>query len=322
VKVVYLLQNRGIEHRTPAGWQHAVISAGPDGSYSEADLREVEDADFLVVGLEPVDERLLGAAKQLRLVQRIGRGHSNIDLEAAARRGIPVAGMPDFNAATVAEHAMMLMLALLRRIFESTLLMKAGRWPVRDVVTQGVFDLTGRTVGVVGLGAIGHAVATRLQAFDTRVLYTDPGVEGADDFEAAPLDRLLSEADIVTLHVPLNAETRGMIGREQLGWMKPAALLVNTARGALVDELALAEALQAGRIAGAGLDVFADEPLDAAHPLRRCRNVLLTPHTAGQTREAMERMVAMMIENLERVSAGEPALHQIFAPAGVERVSK
>jgi phosphoglycerate dehydrogenase-like enzyme len=321
VKVVYLLKNRGVEHRTPAGWQHAVISAGPHGSYSEADLREVADADFLVVGLEPVDERLLAAAKQLRLVQRIGRGHSNIDLEAAARLGIPVAGMPDFNAATVAEHAVMLMLALLRRVFESTLLMKAGRWPVRDVVTQGVFDLTGRTVGVVGLGAIGHAVATRLQAFDTRVIYTDPGVERAD-FEAAPLERLLHEADVVTLHVPLTAETRGMIGREQLGWMKPTALLVNTARGALVDELALAEALQAARLAGAGLDVFADEPLDAAYPLRRCRNVLLTPHTAGQTREAMERMVAMMIENLERVSAGQPPLHAIGASAGVERVSR
>ena len=315
MKVVYLLQNPGIEHRTPAGWRHAVICAGPDDSYSKADLREVEDADFLVVGLEPVDERLLGAAKQLRLVQRLGRGYSNIDLDAAARRGIPVAGMPDFNAATVAEHTLMLTLALLRRVFESTLLMKAGHWPVRDVVGQGVFDLTGKTVGVVGLGAIGHAVATRISAFDARVLYTDPAIDGIVEFESAPLERLLREADVLTLHVPLTAETRGMIGGEQLGSMKTTALLINTARGALVDDLALAEAIEAGRIAGAGLDVFADEPLGPGHPLRRCRNVLLTPHTAGQTREAMERMVSMMIENLERAAAGEPPLHPIQAPA-------
>jgi len=315
VKVVYLLQNRGVEHRTPAGWSHAVISAGPDGSYSEEDLREVRDADFLVVGLQPVDEQLLVAAKQLKLVQRLGRGYSNIDLEAAARRGIPVAGMPDFNAASVAEHTLMLMLALLRRIFESTLLTKAGRWPVVEVVNQGIFDLGGRTVGVIGLGAIGRAVSTRLRAFDARVLYTDPGIEYAEGLEAAPLERLLRESDVVSLHVPLTAENRGMIGREQLGWMKSTALLVNTARGALVDEMALAEALHAKRIAGAGLDVFTDEPLPTGHPLRRCPNLLLTPHTAGQTREAMERMVSMMIENLERVAAGEPPLHQIRVAA-------
>jgi phosphoglycerate dehydrogenase-like enzyme len=248
---------------------------------------------------------VFAAAKRLKLVQRLGRGHSNVDLEAAARRGVPVAAMPDFNAGTVAEHAVMLMLALLRGVFDSTLLMKAGRWPVREVVSQGVFDLAGRTVGVVGLGAIGQAVATRLLAFDTRVLYTDAVVEGADDYETVPLERLLREADVVTLHVPLTAEARGMIGRQELGWMKPTALLVNTARGALLDEMALAEALQQGRIAGAGLDVFADEPLDPGHPLRRCPNVLLTPHTAGQTREAMERMVAMMLANIERVVRGE-----------------
>ena len=315
MKVVYLLQNRGIERRTPAGWSHAVISAGPDGAYSEEDLREIGDADFLVVGLEPVDERVLAAAQRVKLVQRLGRGHSNIDLEAAERLGIPVAGMPDFNAASVAEHALMLMLALLRGVFESTLLIKAGRWPVREVVNHGVFDLAGRTVGVIGLGAIGRAVATRLLAFDARVLYTDPAVEGGEDLEAMPLEPLLRESDVVTLHVPLTPETRGMIGSRELGWMKRTALLVNTARGALVDEAALAEALQEGRIAGAGLDVFADEPLDREHPLRRCPNVLLTPHTAGQTREAMERMVAMMLENLERVAAGEPALYPV-SPEG------
>jgi phosphoglycerate dehydrogenase-like enzyme len=305
MKVVYLLRHPGITSRTPEGWQSAVI-ASSSGAYAEEDLAEVEDADVFVVGLEPVDDRLLARAPRLRLIQRLGRGYCNIDLEAASRRGIPVCGMPDFNAGTVAEHTLMLILALLRRVFESTLLMKAGRWPVTDVIGNGVFDLAGKTVGIVGYGAIGGAVAERVLAFDADVCIHDPRPDAIPtELDALPLDDLLRRSDIVTLHVPLTAGSRGMIGRRELGLMKPAALFVNTARGALVDEVALAEALASGAIAGAGIDVFAEEPLDPAHPLRRCPNLLLTPHTAGQTREAMERMVGMMLDNLGRFERGE-----------------
>ncbi len=268
MKIVYLLKNQGIASRTPEGWESAVISA-VDGRYTEGDLSEVETADFLAVGLEPVADEVLDRAPRLKLIQRLGRGHNNIDVDAASRRGVPVCNMPDFNADTVAEHTIMLVLALLRRVFESTLLMKAGRWPVPEVVGSGIFDLRGKIVGLVGLGAIGRAVAARLKAFDAHVLYYDLR-DGADidlDLEAASLDRLLRDSDIVSLHM-----------------------------------------LQRGAIAGAGLDVFSDEPLDPSHPLRRCRNALLTPHTAGQTREAMERMVAMMLENMQRVCRGEEPL--------------
>ena len=310
MKVVYLLKNPGIASRTPEGWESAVISAGVGGRYTEDDLSEVEDADFLAVGIEPVADEVLDRAPRLKLIQRLGRGHNNIDVDAASRRGVPVCTMPDFNADTVAEHTIMLVLALLRRVFESTLLMKAGRWPVREVVGSGIFDLQGKIVGLVGLGAIGRAVAARLKAFDAHVLYYDLR-DGADidlELEAASLERLLRDSDIVSLHIPLTAETQGLIGRQQLATMKESALLINTARGALVDEVALADALQRGAIAGAGLDVFSDEPLDPSHPLRRCRNALLTPHTAGQTREAMERMVAMMLENMQRVCRGDEPL--------------
>jgi D-3-phosphoglycerate dehydrogenase len=305
VKVVYLVRHPGIASRTPPGWRSAVVAAEEDGGYAEETLREVEDADVLVVGLEPVDDALLERTSRLKLVQRLGRGYENIDIDAAARRGVPVCGMPDFNAAAVAEHAVMLMLALLRRVFESTLLMKAGRWPITDVVTAGVFELAGKTVGIVGFGAIGQAVADRLRPFEANMLYWDRRRIAHDFGVQVELDDLLRGADVVTLHLPLTPETRGLIGREELARMKRTALLINTARGALVDERALAAALQRQELAGAGLDVFAEEPPGRSHVLRRCPNVLLTPHTGGQVREAMERMVAVMLENLDRVSRAE-----------------
>jgi phosphoglycerate dehydrogenase-like enzyme len=308
LKIVYLLQNHGIEHSTPAGWDSAVITADPAGGYSEEDLREVEGADVLVVGLEPVDESMLDRARELKLIQRLGRGYNNIDLEAAARRGIPVCGMPDFNAAAVAEHALMLMLALLRRVFDATLVMKAGRWPIMDIVGRGNFELRGKRVGIVGLGAIGRAVADRVRAFEAEVCYYDRVVGAQPELEAVGLERLLQESDIVTLHIPLTPETSGLIGRQELALMKPRSLLINTARGALVDEEALAAALREGTIAGAGIDVFVQEPLPASHPLRSCPNILLTPHTGGQTREAMARMVSLMLENIERLSRGDELL--------------
>ena len=316
MKVVYLVSNPGIVSRTPAGWSSAVLTAGPDGRWPDEDLRQLEDADFLVVGLEPVGEEIFRRTGRLKLVQRLGRGYENVDLEAAARHGIPVCTMPDFNAAAVAEHAFMLMLALAKRLFESTLLMKAGRWPAREVVGRGVYDVAGKTLGIVGLGAIGREVAGRARAFAMPVVYYDtrapsPEVADALEVEEASLEGLLAESDIVTLHLPLLPETRRIIGRRELARMKKTALLINTARGALVDEEALAEALEQGTIAGAGLDVFSREPWEGPHPLRQCPNVILTPHLAGQTREAMERMVAVMLENLDRVADGREPLYRL-----------
>jgi phosphoglycerate dehydrogenase-like enzyme len=328
VKIVYLLRNPGIASRTPAGWESAVIAARPDGSYSEEDLREVVDADVLVVGLEPVGDAIFATAKRLKLVQRLGVGHCNIDLAAASRHGVPVCNLPDFNAATVAEHTIMLILALLRRVCDSTLLMKAGRWPVPSVVGGGIYDLQGKILGIIGLGAIGQAVARRAKAFDVKILYYDtvrqPAPEGLEYATLVELDELLRESDVVTIHVPLTPRTRGLLGRAELARMKRTAILVNTARGSVVDEAALAHALKRGEIAGAGLDVFSHEPLEPQNPLRRCPNVLLTPHTAGQTREAMERMAAMMLENMERVLRNQEPRYRVTPtpPDPLEDVSE
>ena len=319
MKITYLLRNLGIASVTPEGWKSTVISAQPDGSYAEEDLREVADADFLVVGLEPVTEALFAHAKQLKLVQRLGVGYDNIDLEAATRYRVPVCNMPDFNAATVAEHTIMLILALLRRVFDSTLLMKGGRWPLSTIVAQGIFDLQGKRLGTIGLGEIGQAVAKRAKPFEVKICYYDrhrlpTAVEEELGASFVSLDDLLRQSDIVTIHLPLTPETRRLIGRAELRKMKKTAILINTARGAIFDEEALAEALEQGIIAGAGLDVFAEEPLDPRHPLRRCPNVLLTPHTAGQTREAMERMVGMMLDNIQRVVRGEEPRYRVNPP--------
>jgi phosphoglycerate dehydrogenase-like enzyme len=316
MKITYLMQNPGIERLTPEGWEAVLISAQPDGTYTEDDMREVVDADFIVVGLEPVPESVFERAKKLKLVQRLGVGYENIDLEAASQYNVPVCYMPDFNAATVAEHTFSLILALLRRVFESTLLMKATQWPILTIAAKGIFELQGKTLGLVGLGAIGQEVAKRARPFEVELCYYDQhrlhaSEEAALGISYVSLDRLLETSDIVSLHLPLTPETRHMIGKEELRRMKRTALLINTARGAIVDEEALAETLEEGVIAGAGLDVFAEEPLDPRHPLRRCQNVLLTPHSAGQTREAMERMVQMMLDNIQRVARGEEPLYRV-----------
>jgi phosphoglycerate dehydrogenase-like enzyme len=312
VKVVYILRNPGVAGRTPPGWESAVIEARSDAAYEPEELRELQDADALVVGLEPVGEALLSHGPGLKLIQRLGVGFCNVDLEAAASRSIPVCNMPDFNAATVAEHTIMLMLALLRRVFDSTLAMKAGHWPLTTVVQHGVFDLQGRRVGILGLGAIGRAVASRLAPFGVELVYHDRrGVTASDEAKYVELEALLRTSDVVTIHLPLTTETRRLIGRAELGLMKRSAILINTARGAVVEEDALAEAVRDGRLAGAGLDVFSDEPPAPGHPLQGCSNVLLSPHVAGQTREAMERMVVMMQENLERVASGEAPRYEV-----------
>jgi lactate dehydrogenase-like 2-hydroxyacid dehydrogenase len=177
------------------------------------------------------------------------------------------------------------------------------------MAAQGIYELLGKSVGIVGMGKIGFEVARRLAAFQCPLLYYDRRRVSPDDerelgLESVPLDDLLRGSDIVTLHLPLTPETRHLIGGRELGLMKKTALLINTARGAIIDEAALVEALLEGSIAGAGLDVYSDEPPAPRDPLRSCKNVVLTPHTAGQTREAMDRMVTCMLDNLDRVARG------------------
>jgi D-3-phosphoglycerate dehydrogenase len=295
----------------PAGFRLRVVTSKDRGEL----LRLMPEADFLLVATARVDDDLLRGAPRLRLVQHQGVGYDNIDVEACLRAAIPVALTPEGTTIGVAEHTLLLILALYRRLPVVEAAVRRGEWPVWSMRTRS-FELAGKTLGLIGLGRIGREVAKRARAFDTTILYHDPfrapvEVEAELGVVYAPLDDLLRQADIVSLHAPLTAETRRIIGERELRLMLPHAVLINTARGGLVDEAALIRALDEGWIAGAALDVFAQEPPDPNNPLLRSPNVILTPHIAAGTRDAYRTKMEAVFRNMQRVARGEAPLHQV-----------
>jgi D-3-phosphoglycerate dehydrogenase / 2-oxoglutarate reductase len=252
-------------------------------------VEELATADALLVrSAVQVDAQLLSNASQLRVIGRAGVGVDNIELEPATRKGIAVMNTPGANAVAVAEHTIGLMLSMARFIPRANQLTHAGKWEKK--LLQGT-ELRGKTLGIVGLGKIGLEVAKRAQAFGMELIAHDPFVAAAvakdNGIRLVSLDEVYAAADYVTLHVGLTAQTHGMINAESLKKMKPGVRLVNCARGELIDEGALARALEAGQVAAAGLDVFVEEPLKES-PLQKFESVILTPHIAGSTYEAQE----------------------------------
>jgi D-3-phosphoglycerate dehydrogenase / 2-oxoglutarate reductase len=249
--------------------------------------------EAVIVRATRIDEAFLSMAPELRIVARHGVGYDAVDVPALTARGIPLTVTPDANAVSVAEHAMMLLLAVARRVKDYDAATRALDWGPREALPT--FDLAGRTLLVVGFGRIGARTARLAAAFGMRVLVYDPYVpgntiKGAGFAPAKTLAAGLAEADAVTLHCPSNEETRGLVGKEFVVAMKRGSVLVNTARGTLVDEEALAAGLRSGQVAAAGLDVFREEPLKADMPLRDLPNVVMTPHSAAATAESVRRM--------------------------------
>ncbi len=282
------------------------------GEPEDSMIAKVGDADALILGAGgPLTRRVMEAAANLKIVARHGIGLDNVDLEAATDLGIPVTYCRHTGEeVSVAEHTVALILACARRLPEADRAVREGRW--HDRVRLVGLELRGKTLGVVGLGAIGREVARIMRnGFGMRVLAYDPyvpdevfrqlGVERVD------LDTLLGESDVVTVHVPLTRETRGLLSAERIRRLKPGAIVVNTSRGAVVDEAALCEALREGRVLYAGLDVFEREP-PAGSPLLELPNVVLTPHVAAFTREALHRMDMANAEDLVRFFRGERPL--------------
>ena len=248
----------------------------------------------------------------MRLIQKIGVGVNTIDLAAASARGIAVCNMPGTNSRAVAEMTLGLMLGCLRRLLELHRRTAAGKgWQLPDDLPEGLGEICGRTVGLIGYGAVPRVLAPTLATLGARILYTATAPKGDAIGEWRTLEPLLAESDIVSLHVPLTPETAGMIDAARLERMKRGAILINTARGGLVDEDAMCRALRDGHLAAAGLDVFAREPTPADTPVLQLENVVMTPHVAWQTRETLERSLAVAIENCRRLSAGEPLRHQV-----------
>jgi glyoxylate reductase len=251
---------------------------------------------------DPVDAGLIAAAPRLRAISNYAVGVDNVDLEAAGARGIQVGNTPDVLTDSTADLALALMLAAGRRLAEGDALVRRGDWRTWEPQLLLGRDLHGATVGIVGFGRIGKAVARRLEGFGCTVLHTSRR-------GGSPLGELLARSDFVTLHCPLTEETRGLIGAEALARMRPTALLVNTARGPIVDSDALLEALRAGAIAGAALDVTDPEPLPREHPLLAAPNLLVLPHVASATHATRERMADMAVDNLMAALAGERMPH-------------
>jgi D-3-phosphoglycerate dehydrogenase len=278
------------------------------GADQEAELiRRIGGAD-VVVNIRAharFTDRVLAGCPRLRLISIWGTGTDNVELEACRARGVAVTNTPGVNAHAVAEHTLALMLAVTRRIPAMDHDVRGGQWP-RGLLVQ----LEGKTLGLIGLGAIGSRVAVLAGGLGMRLLAATYGPDGG---RAAKLgarhvsvEALLRESDVVSLHLRLSPETRGFLGRERLALMKPTAYLVNTARGALVDKAALLDALREGRIAGAALDVFPEEPIPAGDPVLGLANVVLTPHNAGMTREVIEAGLLRAVENIEHFLRGAP----------------
>ena len=272
--------------------------------------RLLPQTDVLWHVLKRCTSDMISAAPRLKLIQKIGVGVNTIDLEAAKARGIPVCNLPGTNARAVAELTLALMLATLRRLTRFDAAMRQGIWS-DPTMQDGIGELGGRVVGLVGYGAIPRLLAPVLIALGCRLIYTtrQPLTDTPGEWRA--LDALLAEADIISLHVPLTAETERMIDAAALARMKPGAILINTARGGLVDQPALIETLRNGRLAAAGLDVFAHEPPEPGDALFALPNVVLTPHIAWLTTGTFDRSFALAAENCRRLGAGEALLHRV-----------
>ena len=283
-----------------------------DESDKQAFAREMRDADVLLHVLERVTRSIIDEAPRLTLIQKLGVGVDTIDLEAARARGIAVCNMPGTNTRAVAELALLLMLATLRRLSALDRQTRAGHgWALDSDLLDNLGELGGRTVGLVGFGAVGQCLTPMLHGIGANVIYTSRRAAADTSAQFVSLSDLLSAADVVSLHVPLTAETAHIIDERAIEMMRQGAVLVNTARGGLVDYDALHRALASGRLRGAGLDVFEAEPAGAAHPLFQLPNVVVTPHVAWFTAETLHRGLGVFAENCRRLRDGEPFLNRV-----------
>jgi len=296
-----------IRSQMASGWKLVTL----EGESKEGWLAQLRDVDFMIVADWAITEETLAAAPKLRMVQHQGVGHERIDKAALKARGIPLALCPAGTTVGVAEHTILLILAVYKRLVVADTRLREGTW-LQWGLRSTSYELAGKTLGLVGFGRIAQAVAQRAHAFEARILYHDPYLgerppaANAWTAVAVSLPELLRQSDIVSLHVPTTDETRRFLSTSKFEQMKPSAVLINTSRGAVVDEPALIKALEARTIAGAGLDVFEQEPIQPDNPLLKLDNVVLTPHIAAGTVDALRQKMQSVFSNLLRFAEGKP----------------
>lgn len=318
VRVLYLARGNAelygvVRTFVPAGFELVTLESDDATELTP----KLADCEVIIVATRRLEREMISAAKRLRLVVHQGVGyHDTVDVAALRERGIPVAVTPSGTPATVSEHAVMLMLAACRRLPFADAELRQGRFHVNALRLQSR-TLAGKTIGYIGMGRIGQATARRLLGWETSGIYVDPIALSSEQESALCLQRvdlqtLLSRADIVTLHVPLTDETRAMIDAAALARMKRGAVLINTARGPVVSEQALIDALRTGHLGAAGLDVYEREPVAAGHPLGQFDNVVLTPHIAAATRDTFAAKMQGVFANIARFYAGTPMQNQVL----------
>jgi len=307
MKIAYLLRNRpNLEDMIPDDVEAVRIEVGEDGLYTARDLARVQDMDAFVVHKEPVNEQILAAVPRLRIVQRLGAGYETLDLEATARRKIPACNIEGVNKDAVAEHAMMFILALAKQFLPIQARTQAADWLSANKLTSHSFEVKGKTLGIIGFGHTGSALAIRAHAFDMEILYNDlvdVNADLASRLGARRVDKatLFAQSDFVSISADLNQHSRGMINAATLDQMQPNARLVCCARGGIIDEPALADALKAGTITAAAIDVFETEPILPENPLIGLENCLLTAHVAGVASDTMVRIWEWAHDNVRAV---------------------
>lgn len=304
-----------IEAAVPADWRTVFIDEGT----LAARITAVRDADIALVMAAPIPKEVVAAAQRLRFIQKLGAGVDRIDLEACREHGIGVARLHAGNSIPVAEHTVLLMLAVYRQLPQIDRRTRRGAWD-KESARGEHRQLLNKTIGLVGFGAVGKDVAKRLRGFDVTILYYDPfraspEVEQSLDVKYADLDDLVRSADIVSLHLPLLPQTAGIINAGRIRAMKPGAILINCARGGLIDEVALVAALKDGRLFGAGIDAFSSEP-PVGSPLLELDNTVITSHLAGATLDNFAGLVARAVENAKAVLRGDalPETDVVVAP--------
>jgi glycerate dehydrogenase len=274
-------------------------------------VARARDAEILLTNKAVVDRAAIEQLPKLRFVAVLATGYNVVDVEAARRRGIPVSNVPAYGTASVAQHTFALLLELTQGAGLHARGVREGRWTRHAdwcYWEQPLIELDGLTMGIVGYGRIGRAVAQRASAFGMKLLVhtRTPPRDPTEGRVFVPLETLFRQSDVVSLHCPLTPETKHLVNAERLAWMKPTAFLLNTSRGLLIDEPALAEALNAGRLAGAALDVLSVEPPPPDNPLLHARHCLITPHHAWATRAARARLMQMVVDNVRAFLAGRP----------------
>jgi phosphoglycerate dehydrogenase-like enzyme len=296
-----------LKTQVPSDWQVVCCPESDDQAFAQ----HWPGTQVLWHVLQPVTSERMKANPALRLVQKIGVGVNTIDLPSAAQHGVSVCNMPGVNSRAVAEMGLGLMLMAARRMGQMASQLRQGQWAIPEAQQAQLFELGGKTVGLVGTGHVPRILAPWLHAMGVKVIghSRQPGPEWT--YPHLPLNELLAQSDVVSLHIPLTPDTRALFDAQRFACFKRGAILVNTARGELVDESALIHALENGQLSLACLDVFAQEPLPADHPLLKRDDVLATPHMAWLTQDMFQRALSVAIENTRRTLSGAPLLHQV-----------